>query len=153
MERSSFWIDNPPDFIHLFFYQFIRTLKMDYPSLVWKRPIKSTNANSDALCAQEGSLVASSCLQALAPRENHTQKIQIKDHHNWKEPNHLVIYSCAGVVEKLNSVVQTYNHRQKCWEGYQFLPFFYLFPPPLDQCWTKLKWFLCVIVVLCPNIE
>ena len=47
----------------------------------------------------------------------------------------------------------SHNHRQKCWEGYQFLPFFYLSPPPLDQCWTKLKWFLCVIVVTCPNIE
>ena len=38
------------------------------------------------------------------------------------------------------------------------LPIFTFFvlvprPPPLDQCWTKLKWFLCVIVVTCPNIE
>ena len=46
MERSLFWMDNPPDSIHLFFRQFWRILKMDYPSetdhpsLVWKRPLK-----------------------------------------------------------------------------------------------------------------
>ena len=34
-------MDNPPDFIHLFFRQFWRILKMDYPSLVWKRPLLS----------------------------------------------------------------------------------------------------------------
>ena len=39
-------MDNPPEFIHLFFRQFWRILKMDYPSetdnpsLVWKRPLK-----------------------------------------------------------------------------------------------------------------
>ena len=37
-------MDNPPDFIHLFFRQFWQILKVDYPSeagkssLVWKRP-------------------------------------------------------------------------------------------------------------------
>ena len=29
-------MDNPPDLVHLFFRQFRRILKMDYPSLVWK---------------------------------------------------------------------------------------------------------------------
>ena len=29
-------MDNPPDLVHLFFRQFWRILKMDYPSLVWK---------------------------------------------------------------------------------------------------------------------
>ena len=39
-------MDNPPEFIHLFFRQFWRILKMDYPSetdnpsLVWKRQLK-----------------------------------------------------------------------------------------------------------------
>ena len=45
MERSYFWMDNPPDFVDLFFRQFWRILKIDYPSqtdnlfLVWKRPL------------------------------------------------------------------------------------------------------------------
>ena len=34
MERFSFWMNNPPDFIHLFIRQFWHTLKMGYPSLV-----------------------------------------------------------------------------------------------------------------------
>ena len=34
-----------------------------------------------------------------------------------------------------------YNHRQKCWEGYHFLPSLYLSPRPLNQCWTELNCF------------
>ena len=37
-------MDNPPDFIHLFFRQFWRILKMDYP-LVWKQPLLYFLAN------------------------------------------------------------------------------------------------------------
>ena len=37
-------MDNPPDFIHLFFRQFWRILKMDYP-LVWKQPLLNFLAN------------------------------------------------------------------------------------------------------------
>ena len=47
----------------------------------------------------------------------------------------------------------SYNHRQKCWEGYQFLPFWYLSPPAPGSMLDKTKLFLCVIVVTCPNIE
>ena len=45
MERSWLLMHYPSDFIHLFFRQFWRILKMDYPtqtdnpSLVWKRPL------------------------------------------------------------------------------------------------------------------
>ena len=48
MEQSLFWMDKPPDFIHLFFFrQFGRHLKMDYPSQTvkcengqWPKPIR-----------------------------------------------------------------------------------------------------------------
>ena len=49
MERFSFWMNNPPDFIHLFIRQFWHILKMGYPSLVWKRPLLAPKVKSCVL--------------------------------------------------------------------------------------------------------
>ena len=70
MERSYFWMNNPPDFIYLFFCQFWRILKMDYPSqslLVSKRLMSLTiKVTSSCSCTQRYVLWSFSTTTATA---------------------------------------------------------------------------------------